>query len=750
MKKRIFGLFFVFLLLFIVGCESNNQENFTEIKDYLMKKYNNMMISEDVSFPLNIEEYSCNLEWNYNSEYLLNNGKFIAPEEDTNLLVKVKIVLNEKCEEVSFNIILKGWINDFTEVSSYLDSIYSEKFKSLLDRDVELINSFKNAKITWETSDKKVITNNGKIIRSDVDGSAVLRCKINIDNHEVVKEYKVSVKKSDHSFDEVKEWLINNYNNKVIAKDIELPKELDNFSARLEWMIGEDSYLTEDGKFSAPVVDMITDVFVTVYMNGTSKEVDLIFNLVGWGTEMDAIKEWIKTQIDSSLTHSIVFPEVYPLYNAKIRWESSNEKVLSNTGIINKDNDNDIEVKLTCYIEYEDEKSSLEIITKVLKKGDNEKNFEVRAWLDEKFSNLGVVSGDLTLPTTDLVYGANITWQSNSPGIISESGKYNVPLFDRTVQLTATSVLGSHTLKITYSFDTLRKESSGVWEDVERVLSYIALEHITNQKYYTFGYQEAYQKNLVQNVGYLPFYVNEKANQIVEILELTHGKNRTGIKKTSTEYIVIHDTGSAAPDATARAHANWLKNMTLDENNETYISWHFTVDEKEIIQHLPLDETAFHAGDGQTTYPNTWSGGLGGGNKNGIGIETCVNYGSDYNITMRKTAKLVAELLIEFDLGLDRVKQHNDFSGKDCPQTMRHAERWQEFMTLVEIEYFGKTILKDVNFKWTSLSPSIMDDTGKIINHPGSEGTVKYQVEVTYNNETRIFKFESTLDELEK
>ena len=62
----------------------------------------------------------------------------------------------------------------------------------------------------------------------------------------------------------------------------------------------------------------------------------------------------------------------------------------------------------------------------------------------------------------------------------------------------------------------------------------------------------------------------------------------------------------------------------------------------------------------------------------------------------------------------------------------------------------GKTTLKDVNFKWTSLSPDIMDNTGKIINHPGNETKVKYKVEVTYKDSTKVFEFESILDELEK
>ncbi len=122
----------------------------------------------------------------------------------------------------------------------------------------------------------------------------------------------------------------------------------------------------------------------------------------------------------------------------------------------------------------------------VPKKTDAEKNFEVRAWLDEKFANIEKVDSDLTLPTTDEKYGAKITWQTNSPGVISESGKYSAPLFDRKVQLVAVSVIGGHILKVTYSFDTFKEPSSDIWEDINRFLSYIALERITNQKYYTF------------------------------------------------------------------------------------------------------------------------------------------------------------------------------------------------------------------------------------------------------------------------
>lgn len=750
--KKIISALLILLFVFVVGCNDNSSDkkDIETIKSYLIENYDNKIVDNDVSLLENIDGFDCKLEWVFESDYLSKEGKYTAPKEDSDLKVVVKVTYKDTIAEVNLNFKLKGWQGKFNEVISFLDERYNDIFSKPLESDVELEKEYKEAKITWKSSDEKSITSLGKVTRDDIDKEVKLIATVTIGSNSIEKEYQITVKRSDHTFEEVIEWLKGNYNGRVVDKDIDLPKELSQFGASLEWMIGEDEYLDENGKFKAPILDMETDVFITITMNGKSKEIDLVMKLVGWGKEIDVIKEWVKNQVNSPVDFSIRFPNSHPSYISTLVWKSSNEAVLSSDGEVHKSDEKDEKVILTCEITYNGEKAVVEMEVLVPKKTDAEKNFEVRAWLDEKFANIEKVDSDLTLPTTDEKYGAKITWQTNSPGVISESGKYSAPLFDRKVQLVAVSVIGGHILKVTYSFDTFKEPSSDIWEDINRFLSYIALERITNQKYYTFGYQDEYRQNAVQNVGYLPFYVNEGVNAVVDIIDLTHGKNRTGIKKTSTEYIVIHDTGSAHPTATARAHANWLKNMTADEASASWVSWHYTVDEDEAIQHVPLDEVAYHAGDGSTTYPNTWSGGLGGGNRNGIGIETCVNYGSDYNKTMRRTAKLVAELLLEFNLGLDRVKQHYDFSGKDCPQTMRHAQRWQEFMTLIEIEYFGKTTLKDVNFKWTSLSPDIMDNTGKIINHPGNETKVKYKVEVTYKDSTKVFEFESILDELEK
>ena len=84
-----------------------------------------------------------------------------------------------------------------------------------------------------------------------------------------------------------------------------------------------------------------------------------------------------------------------------------------------------------------------------------------------------------------------------------------------------------------------------------------------------------------------------------------------------------------------------------------------------------------------------------GGNNNSIGIESCINEGSDIYYTWQKTAKLVANLLYNNDLAFDDVKQHHYFSGKNCPQTIRMSDMWNHFMDLVKCEYEAILLMKE-------------------------------------------------------
>jgi N-acetylmuramoyl-L-alanine amidase CwlA len=145
---------------------------------------------------------------------------------------------------------------------------------------------------------------------------------------------------------------------------------------------------------------------------------------------------------------------------------------------------------------------------------------------------------------------------------------------------------------------------------------------------------------------------------------------RTGIKR-SIKWLVIHETGNKDKGANARAHASYLNNVAKAKTPS--VSWHYTVDDNQIIQHIPDDEVAWHAGDGRT--PN-------GGNMCGIGIELCVNSDGDFNKTLQNAGELVAFLCKKYGFlnvgGI--VRQHWEFTGKNCPQTIREKGLWQEFL----------------------------------------------------------------------
>lgn len=151
------------------------------------------------------------------------------------------------------------------------------------------------------------------------------------------------------------------------------------------------------------------------------------------------------------------------------------------------------------------------------------------------------------------------------------------------------------------------------------------------------------------------------------VAEGTPGRPGT---KRPIRYVVIHETANHSEGADAAAHAAFLTSGT---SGTTF--WHYTVDDHEIYHHIPDDEIAWHAGD--SADPN-------GGNAKGIGVELCVNDGSDFAKTRENGAKLVAYLLFTYHLEMDAVIQHHDCSGKNCPEIMRDQGLYESFLSQIE------------------------------------------------------------------
>lgn len=98
-----------------------------------------------------------------------------------------------------------------------------------------------------------------------------------------------------------------------------------------------------------------------------------------------------------------------------------------------------------------------------------------------------------------------------------------------------------------------------------------------------------------------------------------------------------------------------------------------------------------------------------GGNRNSIGIESCVNKGSDLWYTWQITAKLVAKLLVDNKLDVYRVVGHHFFTAKHCPAQLleNNLELWNEFIELVKVEYLLLTKYNNYNIKLLPLTDNI-------------------------------------------
>lgn len=132
------------------------------------------------------------------------------------------------------------------------------------------------------------------------------------------------------------------------------------------------------------------------------------------------------------------------------------------------------------------------------------------------------------------------------------------------------------------------------------------------------------------------------------------------------QYITVHNT---ANDASA---ANEVAFM-LRNNNE--VSYHVAIDDKEVIQVIPFDRTAWHAGDGK-----------GNGNMKSIGIEICYSKsgGLRYTVAEENAVQYIAKLLHERGWGVNRVKKHQDWSGKYCPHRILAENRWEAFKQRID------------------------------------------------------------------
>ena len=131
---------------------------------------------------------------------------------------------------------------------------------------------------------------------------------------------------------------------------------------------------------------------------------------------------------------------------------------------------------------------------------------------------------------------------------------------------------------------------------------------------------------------------------MVPIRENLVPKDKYAIKcpytRTPTR-VVIHNTANDAPAANEISYMRY---------NDLEISFHYAVDDVNIVQGIPENRNAWASGDGH-----------GKGNM----------------------AEFTASLLKKYGWGIDKMTKHRDYDGKYCPH--RTLDRgWQRFLSMVK------------------------------------------------------------------
>ena len=137
------------------------------------------------------------------------------------------------------------------------------------------------------------------------------------------------------------------------------------------------------------------------------------------------------------------------------------------------------------------------------------------------------------------------------------------------------------------------------------------------------------------------------------------------------EYVSVHNT---ANDASAMSEISYML------GNPYEVSFHYAVDDYRAVQGLDEHRNGWHAGDGNGT-----------GNRKSIGVEICYSKsgGERFTKAEQNAAKLVADILKRYGWGIDRVKKHQDWSGKYCPHRTLDMG-WTRFIQMVEAELKGE------------------------------------------------------------
>ena len=516
-----------------------------------------------------------------------------------------------------------------------------------------------------------------------------------------------------------------------LGDKLSLPTEVEGYS--IKYVFDQTKYFND--KFEVIYVEQVRNraVNLTIMIGNTSftkkitvhQDLEAYFNKVADFLD-DAIPQGINSQ-------DAFFYDSYPGDNdIQIEYKSLNPEFVTDEGKhISHEYDEDVAIELTLTKHDQTFTKVFEYVSMGISYAERYNKWT--NYINEFFTNTKLTEG-IKLPTELPLYGGRIRWVAEDPMLIYDYTTLHLPKESKTTHLMAEVRFGSteyHWEVYEVELDARPSDIS----DLDYILTFIESVTKTAEDYlvlYDGSKAEINTEYIVdeniKEVIYEKYSYTTRPDVPQEKLDKLMYEGYVMPNEDNILWIVVHETGMSYAGKDALLLAELQYNQAYRDDGRD-ASWGYTVDEHSIYQSFPDTYLLWHATDGKSP---------GAGNANGIGVEMCVNSDGIYDVSMKNNARLMAGLLLKYNLGMMNMKQHSNFyEYKSCPEIMIRNYRWYEYLTLIAREYISQQILSNYEITY-SVDLAEMQTSGVYDCTELNDGDT-VEIIVTINGESHTF-----------
>jgi len=413
--------------------------------------------------------------WASSDAAVVSNGGVVTQPltQDVNVTLTATITVGAASDTKAFPLVVKAQVTEAQAVAAAkaaLGITYADGDSAMsVTQNVTLpATGIDNSTITWASSDETTISTGGAVVRPlTQDAGVTLTATITVGSASDTKDFVLTVKAQMTDADAVaaaKAALDIGYAAgdaiDTVTQNLSLPTTgLD--GCTVAWA-SSDPAVNIDGTVSRPPTgDLPVTLTATITSNAVSDTKAFIVTVKAQMTDAEAVAAAIQAlQIELaegdsavSVTQNVTLPAT-GASGTTITWSSSNEGVLSSTGLVERPSIGNLAVTLTATVTLRAASDTVDFTLTVLgQMSDEDAVAGAKAALQIGYAageSAAGVTQNVTLPQAGL-NACTVSWHSDTPDVISDLGMVTQPVTDPAL-VTLTATISSHSYSETRDF----------------------------------------------------------------------------------------------------------------------------------------------------------------------------------------------------------------------------------------------------------------------------------------------------------